>query len=101
MCVRQKFWCIIILTFLTADRFSSVFSSDSWVDGEVCKCRRLSASVGGEGFMTNSSWVKCKAVKMAFNRLWLSSALINRGEELHMISRSNVEGAYAVNSEKA
>lgn len=50
--------------------------------------------------MTNSSWVKCKAVKMAFNRLWLSSTLINRGKELHMISRSNMEGgAYAVNSE--
>lgn len=41
--------------------------------------------------MTNSSWVKCKAVKMAFYRLWLSSTLINRGEELHMISRSNME----------
>lgn len=53
--------------------------------------RRLAASIGREGLMTNSSWVKCKAVKMAFNRLWLSSTLINRGEELHMISRSNME----------
>lgn len=50
--------------------------------------------------MTNSSWVKCKAVKVAFNRLWLSSTLINRGEELPVISRSNIEGADAVNSEK-
>lgn len=66
----------------------------------MCKRRRLAASVGGEGLMTNSSWVKCKAVKMAFNRLWLSSTLINRREELPVISRSNMEGAYAVNSEK-
>lgn len=49
--------------------------------------------------MTNSSWVKCKAVKMAFNRLWLPSTLINRREDLPVFSKSDMEGAHAVNSE--
>lgn len=49
--------------------------------------------------MTNSSWVKCRALRMAFNRLWLSSTLISRKEELPVISRSDMEGAHAVISE--
>lgn len=48
--------------------------------------------------MTNSSCIKCYGMKMAYNRLQLSSTLINREEELHVLSRRNVEDAYKVKS---